>query len=112
MGWRTGLQYPAVASLSLNYHVQTGSVSHPRGLHERKLLSSTRPEDHLARPSPSPKFTYKPILDRSPVYLQSALTIVLLIHVSLNVQMPIIVSIGCSDSLFPCEKRILEKSLI
>jgi hypothetical protein len=55
-----------------------------------------RPEDHLARSSPSPKFTFKYVTrtrpkpdfllfqpEWSPIYLQSALTIVSLIQVSL-----------------------------
>jgi hypothetical protein len=67
-----------------------------RGLHRTEFYPA-RPEDHLARPNLSPKFIFKYTIrtppkpdfllfqpEWSPIYLQSALTIVSLIHVSFN----------------------------
>jgi hypothetical protein len=70
---------------------------HSRCLHGPKFQNFTQPEDHSARPSPSPKFTFRYVTrplpkpdclsflpEWSPYYLQFALTVVLLIHVSCN----------------------------
>jgi hypothetical protein len=75
------------------YRTSQPSCCHLRGLHGPKFYNLARFEDHLARPSPTPRFIHRcvtrnaPTTDLrlcqpewSPIYSQSALSMVSLMH--------------------------------